>query len=273
MSKPALVFAPGAWCPPSIFDSLIEKLDDYDCHTVSFPSVQDPKSVQDLEPDIAAVRSLVETASDAGQDVFVVAHSWAGVPVNSALDGVAKYERESSGKKGGVVRIIFISAVIPALGESLVGLFGGAPPPWFLRDVSITKQIDLECSRGRGLKMNCRLICIQEPNGTVMPSDPQALFFHDVPDGAEWAKTLRPHAWVTNTAPATNAAYLELPASYLLCEDDQAFPLPVQQVMVERAKRKGGLIKTEKIKASHFPWLSRADEVASYIRRQTAETD
>ncbi|KAJ5376743.1 hypothetical protein N7509_013629 [Penicillium cosmopolitanum] len=242
MSKPALVFAPGAWCPPSIFDSLIEKLDDYDCHTVSFPSVQDPKSVQDLEPDIAAVRSLVETASDAGQDVFVVAHSWAGVPVNSALDGVAKYERESSGKKGGVVRIIFISAVIPALGESLVGLFGGAPPPWFLRD---------------------------EPNGTVMPS---AL----LPRCARWSRmgqNLRPHAWVTNTAPATNAAYLELPASYLLCEDDQAFPLPVQQVMVERAKRKGGLIKTEKIKASHFPWLSRADEVASYIRRQTAETD
>ncbi|KAJ5980366.1 hypothetical protein N7481_007664 [Penicillium waksmanii] len=246
MSKPALIFAPGAWCPPTIFDSLIEKLDDYDCHTVSFPSVQDPKTVQDLEPDIAAVRSLVEKAADVGQDVFVVAHSWAGVPVNSALDGVAKYERESSGKRGGVVRIIFISAVIPALGESLVGLFGGAPPPWFVRD---------------------------EPNGTVMPSDPQALLFHDVPDGAEWAKTLRPHAWATNTAPATNAAYLELPASYLLCEDDQAFPLPVQQVMVERAKRKGGLIKTEKIKASHFPWLSRADEVASYIRRQTTETD
>lgn len=106
-----------------------------------------------------------------------------------------------------------------------------------------------------------------------MPSDPQALFFHDVPDGAEWVKTLRPHAWASKAAPATNAAYLELPASYLLCEDDQAFPLPVQQVMVERAKRKGGLIKTEKIKASHFPWLSRVDEVASYIRREAVQTD
>lgn len=136
MSKPALIFAPGAWYPTTVFDSLIEKLVDYDCHTVAFPSVQQPSSVQDLEPDIAAVRSLVEQAADAGQDVFVVSHSWSGLPVNSALDGLAKYERESCGKKGGVVRIIFIAAFIPALGESLVGAFGGAPPPWYVRDVS-----------------------------------------------------------------------------------------------------------------------------------------
>lgn len=246
MSKPALIFAPGAWYPPTVFDSLIEKLDEYECQTVAFPSIQQATEVQDLEPDIAAVRSVVEKAADAGQDVFVVSHSWSGLPVNSALDGLAKYEREASGKKGGVVRIIFIAAFIPALGESLIGAFGGVPPPWYVRD---------------------------EVNGTVTASDPQALFFHDVPDGAEWAKTLRPHAWVTKNAPATNAAYLELPASYLLCEDDQAIPLPVQQVMVARAQRKGGLIKTEKIKAAHSPWLSQPDEVASYIRRQTAETE
>ncbi|KAJ5090796.1 alpha/beta-hydrolase [Penicillium argentinense] len=246
MSKPVLIFAPGAWYPPTVFDPLISKLDDYECHTVAFPSIQQPASVQDLQLDIAAVRALVETAAEAGKDVFVVSHSWSGLPVNSALDGLAKYERELSGKKGGVVRLIFIAAFIPAFGESLIGAFGGSPPPWYVRD---------------------------EANETVMPSDPHPLFFHDVPDGAEWAKTLRPHAWVTKNSPATGAAYLELPASYLLCEDDQAIPLPVQQVMVDRAQRKGAQIKTQKIKAAHSPWLSRADEVAEFLRRQTAEDE
>ena len=103
---------------------------------MAFPSVQDPSKVQSLEPDTEAVRSLVEKAANAGQNVFVVSHSWSGLPVNSALDGLAKYERESSGKKGGVVRLIFIAAFIPALGESLIGAFGGVPPPWYVRDVS-----------------------------------------------------------------------------------------------------------------------------------------
>ena len=78
---------------------------------------------------------------------------------------------------------------------------------------------------------------------------------------------------MTKNAPATNAAYLELPASYLLCEDDQATPFPVQQVMVDRAQRKGGVFKTEKIKAGHSPWLSKPDEVAAFIRRASAETE
>lgn len=102
-------------------------------------------------------------------------------------------------------------------------------------------------------------------------SDPFALFFHDAPDGQEWASTLRPHAWATKNAPATSAAYMKIPASYLLCVNDFAIPLAVQQLMVDRAQRNGASIETEKINAGHSPWLVVPDQVVAFIRKQAGE--
>lgn len=79
----------------------------------------------------------METECDDGHEVVVVSHSWSGLPVNSALDGLSKSERESDGqKRGGVVKIIFLSAFIPDVGQSLIAAFGGTPPNWYIRDVS-----------------------------------------------------------------------------------------------------------------------------------------
>lgn len=266
MSKPTLIFAPGAWYPPTAFDPLIAKLPDYTCHTIAFPAIQQATTVTDLQLDISAVRTLVEREADAGRDVVIVLHSWAGLPVNSALDGLSKDAREKEGKEGGVVRLVFIAAFIPELGESLVNALGG-PAEWFVRDVSTNTHLPL-C-----VCVAHKLIQIQVENGTVTASDPFTLFFHDVPDGHEWAKTLRPHSWAAKTSPATSAAYLEIPNSYLLCEDDRAISLFAQEAMVEKARQKGAVFETEMIKTAHTPWLvpDVMDEVARYIRRQAGE--
>lgn len=138
MSKPTIIFAPGAWYPPTVFDAITKELDEhgYSCHTIAFPSIQQATTVQDLQPDIAAVRLVVEQEVDAGREVIIVSHSWSGLPVNSALDGLDRTDREKAGKKGGVVKLVFISAFIPQVGESLISAFGGTPPPWYVRDVS-----------------------------------------------------------------------------------------------------------------------------------------
>lgn len=112
---------------------------------------------------------------------------------------------------------------------------------------------------------------IKNENGTVTASDPLTLFFHDVPDGEQWATTLRPHAIATKNSPSTSAAYLFIPTYYLLCEEDRAIPLAVQQVMVDRARRKGAEIETEKISTGHTPWLAAPDKFVAYIRRQAGE--
>lgn len=136
MSKPTLIFAPGAWYPHTIFNPIIEQLADYSCHTVAFPSTQEASSVVDLQPDIEAVRSIIQEEADAGHDIIIVAHSWAGLPVSSALEGLSKAEREAAGDKGGVMKLIFIAAFLPSVGEGLLDAFGGMPPPWYARDVS-----------------------------------------------------------------------------------------------------------------------------------------
>lgn len=97
------------------------------------------------------------------------------------------------------------------------------------------------------------------------------LFFHDVADGAEWVKLLKPHSWATQNAPATGAAYMNIPSVYLLTEEDRATPLPVQQVLVERARRKGAHIETEKIKTGHTPWLAMPGQVVAYIKKHATE--
>jgi hypothetical protein len=42
-----------------------------------------------------------------------------GCPASESLKGVTKKEREQQGKKGGVVRIAYLTAVVPCLGESV----------------------------------------------------------------------------------------------------------------------------------------------------------
>ncbi|KAJ5774105.1 hypothetical protein N7457_009001 [Penicillium paradoxum] len=245
MSKPTLIFAPGAWYPSTIFNPIIERLSDYTCHSVAFPSIEQASSVTDLQPDIEAVRSITQQEADAGHDIVIIAHSWAGLPVSSALDGLSKSEREAAGQKGGVVKLIFIAAFLPVIGEGLINAFGGTPPPWYVLD---------------------------EENGTVTTSDPLILFFRDVPDGEEWVKLLKPHSWATQIAPATGTAYMNIPSTYLLTEEDLTTPFPVQRVFVERARRKGAQIETENIKTGHTPWLVLPDELVAYIKKHTGDS-
>ncbi|PYH78200.1 hypothetical protein BO82DRAFT_435148 [Aspergillus uvarum CBS 121591] len=244
MAKPTFIFAPGAWYPSTAFDPAIEKLPGYRCHTVAFPSIQQATTVQDLHPDINAVRSLVQQEADEGHDIIVVSHSWSGLPVNSALDGLGKAEREAAGRSGGVIKLVFLAAFLPEVGQSLLGAFGGQAPEWYIHD---------------------------EITNTITVRDPVQVLFHDVPDGGSWAQSLRPHAYVTHTTPATNAAYLHIPCSYLLCEEDRAIPFFVQEMMVESARVKGAQLETEKVKTAHTPWLANPDMVAAYLRRQAGE--
>lgn len=262
-TNPTLIFCPGAWYPPTAFGPLSAHFPDHTTHTVAFPSIQQSTKVQDLQPDIDALRTLVEQEVSAGKDVVVISHSWSGLPVNSALDGLSKTERQAAGESGGVSKLIFISAFIPDVGESLIGAFGGVAPDWYDRDVSqsfisfVLPEIPI-------------LPQPQEVNGTVSAVDPYSLFFHDCPDGKQWAQTLRPHAWATKNSPATSTAYTRIPSTYLLCENDRAIPLFVQQLMVDKARGKGAQITTETIATGHSPWLVDPEPVAAFVQRSLA---
>lgn len=137
MPKPVLVFAPGGWHPSNTYDPITTLLtaDGYECHPIAFPSVYRATEIKDksLETDIAAIREIVEPVVEAGRDVVLVVHSWAGFPCNSGLTGLTKNERAQQGEDGGVGHLFFISAFLPKVGQSVAGIVG--LPSWTAIDV------------------------------------------------------------------------------------------------------------------------------------------
>ncbi|KAL4952438.1 hypothetical protein BDW69DRAFT_21387 [Aspergillus filifer] len=242
-TKPTIILAPGSWYPASSMDPLANVLQKagYRTKTVSWPSVVRGGEVQSLTEDIAALRELIEPEVAEGRDIVVVAHSWAGIPVGSGLEGSIKTENG----KGAVVKLLYVTAFLLEEGKTLLQTFGGEAP-WYIKDI---------------------------PNNTLLPNDPVSLFFHDVPTGSEWASKLNPVSWATTIAPATGAAYLDIPCSYLICEEDRAIPLFMQEMMIEKARSNGAAIGTEKVKMGHSPWLVEGgDEVVGrWIRREAGE--
>lgn len=126
MSRPVFTLCPGAWHPAEVYNKLIPHLEAQGYKTVlhDWPSIQQAP-VQSFDEDIASIRATILKQVDAGDDVVVVAHSWSGSPVNSAVTDLSKTERTKQGKPGGVVKLVFLCAFVVPTGVSLLDALGG----------------------------------------------------------------------------------------------------------------------------------------------------
>jgi hypothetical protein len=82
---------------------------------------------------------------------------------------------------------------------------------------------------------------------------------------------LKPHSYATKFIGATSAAWKVIPLSYLICEDDHAIPVAVQEAMVKACKDPGAPMETERIFTSDSPFLSKPDDVVGFLRRAAGE--
>jgi hypothetical protein len=142
-AKPVLIFTPGAWHTPEFFSEVFSKLKPLGYRCIGYPllAVGHEPAVKDLRPDIDAIHKLVSDEADAGNDIVLVSHSWSGIVVSGALDGLGKAERQKEGKEGGVVRIAYIASFVPAEGISLITAFGGTPPEWYIVKVCLVSLL------------------------------------------------------------------------------------------------------------------------------------
>jgi len=247
MAKPTLIFTAGAWHTPEVFTSVIIKLRShgYKCVAIPLQAVGHEPAVQSLLPDIATIHGAVfSEIHEEGNDVVMVAHSWSGTVVGGSLEGLGKVEREKAGEKGGVMRLAYVSAFVPSERVSLIEAFGGTPPDWY---------------------------DVKEP--WVMALTPEKIFFHDLPvsEASYWSSKLKPHSYATKFASASTAAWRTIPSSYLICEDDRAIPVFVQEAMVKACQNAGADMKIERLFASHSPFLSKPDEFVAFVRRAAGE--
>lgn len=108
----------------------------------------------------------------------------------------------------------------------------------------------------------------------VTVRSPIKMFYHDVePKLAEKAASmLKTESMGCFLSPCTYAAYMDIPSTYLVCEDDQCVPAAKQRQMVQNCNEKAGAkIKLESVKTSHSPWLSQPEWVEKLIRRIAGE--
>lgn len=97
-----------------------------------------------------------------------------------------------------------------------------------------------------------------------------ALHFHnDLPLSVRqhWISQLLKTPRITNYTLISHVAYLYHPVAYLYCEGDQALPLEVQKLMVEKVKRLRVIVDEETCAAGHSPYLSMPEKVLEIVEK------
>lgn len=126
MSKPSILFVPGSFTPGQVYENVVEKVTarGYDIRALHMPSVRlETESSTDRKPpsmyeDAAFIANQAAALADDGKDVIIIAHSYGGVPSTECVKGLAKKTRQEQGKQGGIVRLAYMTALVPALGSS-----------------------------------------------------------------------------------------------------------------------------------------------------------
>lgn len=127
--KPAIVLVPGSFCHSSHYAPLLQPLQDagVNVHVLDPPTYHSKKlgHLPTMYDDASFIAKSVETLADQGEQVVLVAHSYGGIPASESVKGLSIGDRREQGKPGGIVRLAYITAVVPKLGgvtaDTMVG--------------------------------------------------------------------------------------------------------------------------------------------------------
>ncbi|PGH07290.1 hypothetical protein GX51_01834 [Blastomyces parvus] len=254
MSKPTIVFVPGGFHTPAIFDLVLPFLHaaGYPTTAVYLPGLGVSPGIPDLKPDADAVKTVVGGLAELGRDVIVVAHSYGGVPTSEALEGFGKKERHAQGRAGGVVGLLFVAAHLPTKGKPVIEALSDVSP----EEAAIPSLVKVAPS--------------DDPT-SLAPEDPIPAFYHDADPAVAkyYASLLRRQSVGPMYSTTTYESFRHIPSAYLLLSNDRAMSFPKQKRI---AKDAGIEQLLGPLDSGHSPFLSRPEEVSKYIRQFAGET-
>jgi pimeloyl-ACP methyl ester carboxylesterase len=219
--RPTVVLVHGAWHGPWCWDDLRPRLERLGWRTTAPQLASASSTGTEPRPGLYADAEVLAQHID-GIDgpVVLVGHSYGGAPVT-----------EFAGRGiGHVTHLVYVAAYQPDAGESLYAMHGAPTPD----DVS----------------------------GVVpVPDNPVDTFYNDVaPDvAAAAARRLVPQTVRSWTEDVITAGWRTIPATYVLCEKDQALAPATQENFARRA---GSLYR---LASGHSPFLSVPDELADVL--------
>jgi hypothetical protein len=105
------------------------------------------------------------------------------------------------------------------------------------------------------------------PDGSTFPKDPVQLFFGGV-DQEVIDKAL-PHLvrspMSALTTETQGSAWRTVPATYVFTQQDYSVPRLYQEIMVDRVRKEGVVLRTEDYETSHSVFITRQQEMVQVV--------
>lgn len=225
--KAPAVLVHGAWHGPWCWDRVTPLLRDrgIDTHTVDLPSMDVHAGyVTNVHSDAEALRKMLDALD---RPAVVVGHSYGGMVITEGAAGHPNARH-----------LVYLTAFMPDVGESLTSLMMRHPNP--------------ELSRGINLDAGRR--------STLAPALIGPGFYNDCDDETvAWATSSLRTMLSESTEPVRAAAWRDIPSTYVVCALDRAILPELQRSMAARATH------VVEWPTSHSPFASRPELVAELI--------
>ncbi|KAI1102857.1 alpha/beta-hydrolase [Jackrogersella minutella] len=260
MPKPSILFIPGSFAIPELYSNIFDAVTakGYEIKGLHLPSVglktgprkEPPATIYD---DAAFIAKEVENLADDGRDVMLIGHSYGGIPITQCTQGLTKAERQKEGKKGGIVRLAYMTALVPAPGQS---------------GLKFLETLPAEHSAEYGLDDKGYLYFDDVPKAAL-------LTFSDVVDQTErvaLVEKFQVHSSVSFANELTHAGYKDVPVSYLFCEIDQCVLPRLQKDGIDTIeKESGNKVDVTYVNAGHCPTATATQETVDWIVQAAAK--
>lgn len=227
--------AHGAWCWELMVPILTSY--GYDVQTLDLPGLGDDSTPPANVHLADYVGRIVDVLKSREAPALLLGHSMGGVPVSQAAENAS--ER--------VARVVYLSAVAPKSGDSMASL----------------PLMELPQSASRALRPS-------SVEGAVEfdPAMVEEVFYNRcTPEIVRRAtERLRPQAAAPISEPVvlSDARYGRIPKSYIVCTDDQAFPVTAQHWVCDRAS----IQRKRIIESDHSPFFSAPHDLAKIIHEE-----
>ncbi|KAI1641856.1 alpha/beta-hydrolase [Daldinia loculata] len=249
-TKPTIIIIHGGWHVPESYEDLITALElaGYEVHVPRLPSINQVRPPNaDLSDDTALIRSYVESLVRAGRTVVALTHSYGGQVGTNALYGLGLEARSSKGLKGGVSRLIYMTAYAGTEGTSMMDK---------------VKEFG-----------NMDLVPIAfdfAEDDTVVSRDPKTLVVGPGRDEAEteaYLKTL--HRWNGKCMyqPLEHCAWRDIPVTYIYTTADMTVPFDYQKTFVDTIEKSGNKVQTFELATGHCPNFTATQGVVDVINK------
>jgi pimeloyl-ACP methyl ester carboxylesterase len=240
MGRPTVFIVPGIYEGPDVFVPLEEALKSkgYKVHTTHLLSTgtASPNNPS-MSDDAAFIASELSRAVDeAGADgVVAFLHSAGGFLGSMAMRGLSARARGAEGRAGGVRAIVFLVAGILPEGVA---------------------HKHLPFMEFHGFE------------GYHVARDPRRLFFNDMSDAEaeRWLPKLGRQPSEGWNQEVSFAGWREVPSVFIVTEEDQVIPLPMQEHMAQTAGS-----EVIRLKAGHMAQLSQTAEVARIVDEEATK--